>query len=282
MENPQAERILALLRSSPERGWRLFVDEYTPAMLSLIERAGLRDRDEAMEIYVSVCERLSARQCERLRRYDPRQGDLTAWLAAVVRHATVDWVRSRAGRRRLFDGVKALDPLAQDVFQHYYWHGRSPTEIAGLLASTRTPPLSIVDIFEALERVERALDTRQRAELAAWTLRSRLAAPAEQSEADVVAETVPGPTPTPEDELCIARLDEALNRALAALPHEDAVIVRLKFLKGLSNREIARALRLPSLTSARISAIVAVLRAALGAEAPAGDVAKYLSVGGGA
>lgn len=85
-----------LLVEDPRRGWRVFIDQYTPALLALIEQAGIRDRDEAMELYVRACEHLAADDCARLRRYDPSKGTLNAWLAAVARHVAVDWVRSRA------------------------------------------------------------------------------------------------------------------------------------------------------------------------------------------
>src|SRR5687767_13165451 len=46
-------------------GWRTFVDQHTTTLLALIERAGIRDRDEAMEIYTLACERLAANECAR-------------------------------------------------------------------------------------------------------------------------------------------------------------------------------------------------------------------------
>ena len=98
----------ALLAADSERAWRVFVDRYTPTLLALIERAGIVDRDEAMDLYVLVCERLSEDDCGRLRRRDASRGSLEGWLAVVVRNVAVDWVRSRAGRRRLFGAVKRL------------------------------------------------------------------------------------------------------------------------------------------------------------------------------
>ena len=56
---------------------------------------------------------------------------------------------------------------------------------------------------------------------------------------------------------------EALERALAALPREDAAIVRLRFIQGLSLKNVQSALHLKQLTEDRVAGIVEVLRTAL-------------------
>ena len=48
------------LIQDPASGWRAFVDQFTPTLLQLIERCGVRDRDDVMDLYVHVCERLAA------------------------------------------------------------------------------------------------------------------------------------------------------------------------------------------------------------------------------
>src|SRR5512134_692580 len=109
-----------------EAGWRAFVDQYTPRLLQLIEQCGVRDRDEAMDLYVHVCERLAADDCARLRKHDPGKGALAAWLATVVRRMLVDWVRSRQGRKRLFGSIRELAAVDQQVFELFYWRRHSP------------------------------------------------------------------------------------------------------------------------------------------------------------
>src|SRR5688572_2753000 len=110
------ERLIA----APESGWRAFVDQYTPRLLQLIEQCGVRDRDDAMDLYVHVCEKLAADDCARLRRHDPAKGALSAWLGTVVRRMLVDWVRSSHGRKRLFGSIRALSPIDQQVFEQFY------------------------------------------------------------------------------------------------------------------------------------------------------------------
>jgi DNA-directed RNA polymerase specialized sigma24 family protein len=67
----------------------------------------------------------------------------------------------------------------------------------------------------------------------------------------------------PETRARIRELQQRLETALAALPAEDAVIVRLRFCEGLSIRDVQRALRLPSLSEARITGILARLRSTM-------------------
>ena len=39
-----------LLAADPPQAWRVFIDRHTPTLLALIERAGIVNRDEAMEV----------------------------------------------------------------------------------------------------------------------------------------------------------------------------------------------------------------------------------------
>ena len=164
-----------LLLQDPDRGWRAFVDQYTPAMLAFIERAGIRDKDEAMELYVLVCERLADDDCARLRRFDPAKGAIASWLLVMVRNVMVDWVRSRAGRRRLFKSIQALPRLEQRVFELFYWENAMPGEMVDRLAGEEFGSPSLAAILESLERVQHALTERQRGELLAMTSRGAAA-----------------------------------------------------------------------------------------------------------
>lgn len=256
------EDLRRLLAKDPDTGWRAFIDGYTPALLALIERAGIVDHDEAMEVYVRTCERLAANDYSALRRRDPSLGSLTGWLAVVVKHAAVDWVRSRIGRRRLFGCIRSLEPFDQRVFELYYWQGRRPAEAAELLHGEMKQDIPMDRIFAALERIDRVLSARHRAELLALVSRSRGAVPLE-GDAESAAVDPPADEPDPEALLRAREREEHLARALAALPCEDAVIVSLKFVEGLTRAQIQRFLRLPELTEHRVRTIVAALRARL-------------------
>jgi DNA-directed RNA polymerase specialized sigma24 family protein len=252
-----------MLAADPRRAWRAFLDQHTPTLLALIERAGIVDRDEAMEIYVLACERLSERNCERLRRRDPGKGSIQAWLSVVIRHIVVDWVRSRAGRRRLFGAIQQLDAFDQRVFELYYWEDRMPAEIAEIVGTRSGTPVGMDGVFEALARIERVLTGRHRADLLALAVRSR--APASLDDEDSPVGDVADDAADPEASAVARQSRDALARALSTLPPEDAAIVRLRFIQGLNRREVQRALRLEHLTEDRLAGILSALRMALAA-----------------
>lgn len=258
------------LAADPERGWRAFIDAQTPFLLAQIERAGVIDRDEAMEIYTRICERLSEHDCAALRRFDPSAGSLRGWLAVVVRRAAVDYVRSQVGRRRIFGAVRALDRFHQRLFELYYWEGRSLAEAAEILRSEERREVALEDVLDGLEAVDRALSERHRGELLSLIARSR--APLPLAAGDDATPAAPEPiadAPDPETALRIRERETRLAAALASLPPEDAAIVSLKFVDGLNRPQIQRLLQLPELTEHRVRTIVAALRARLGPEAPA-------------
>lgn len=260
-----------LLVRDPAAGWRAFVDRYTPTLLAIIERAGIRDYDEAMELYLSACERLSADDCARLRRHDPAKGPLAAWLGAVVRNVIVDWVRARAGRRRLFHSIEALGPREQAVFELYYWNDSTLSEIAETLSMREARNVTLADVFESLDAIDGALTERHRRDLLAMAVRAKT--PASLDAEIEKGLDVPAADPDPELAMRAAQSAAVLDNALASLPREDAAIVRLKYGQGLTHRDIQRALHLPDLSDSRVKAIVAKLRAALTAidrTAPAG------------
>jgi DNA-directed RNA polymerase specialized sigma24 family protein len=173
VEELSDEALRALLIEDPERGWRAFVDQHTPTLLGLIARAGIEDRDDRADIYLRVCERLAEDDCARLRRRDPGRGALAAWLTTVVRNTVVDWVRTRAGRRRLFRGIRRLGSFDQRVFELYYWEHRRPVEIVEVLRMREATPVALSEVLAALSRIQQTMSDRHRGELLALVARSR-------------------------------------------------------------------------------------------------------------
>jgi RNA polymerase sigma factor (sigma-70 family) len=254
------EALRALLVEDPERGWRAFVDQYTPTLLGLITRAGIVDRDDAGDVYVRVCQRLAADGCARLRRHDPHKGALAAWLTIVVRHAVVDWVRSRAGRRRLFGVIRRLPSLDRRVFELHCWEQRRAAELVELLRGEGHGPVSLADVLQSLHRIHEAMSDRHRAEL--LSLAARTMPPSSLD--DLTAEpAVDVPAVDPEERLSTRELNARFASALAALPAEDAAIVRLTFVQGWSRMRVQRALHLERLGPERITSIIETLRGLL-------------------
>ena len=243
-----------LIRTDPHAGWRAFIDQYTPLIVGLIRRTGVTDRDETMEVYVLICERLSARGFERLKSQDAARGSIGGWLAVLTRHAAVDWIRSRKGRRRLFQAVRDLSPFDQRAFEMYYWDDRTPSEIAEI---QRTDLSTVLD---ALERVQSVLSDRHRAELLSLAVRSKQPLPLEETDA---AERIADTGLNPEMSAHVAQLNSNFESALRSLPAEDAAIVRLKYVEGLTNADIERAIGTKGVTTGRLQNILTRLRSAL-------------------
>jgi RNA polymerase sigma factor (sigma-70 family) len=254
------DALRALIVEDPERGWRAVVDQYTPTLLGLIARAGIVDRDDAGDVYVRVCERLAADGCARLRRHDPRKGVLAAWLTIVVRHAVVDWVRSRAGRRRLFGVIRRLPALDRRVFELHCWEQRRPTELVELLRHEGYVSVSLADVLQALHRIHEAMSDRHRAELLSLAARTTAASSLDDL---LVEPAVAGPAIDPERHASARELNARFASALAALPAEDAAIVRLTFVQGWSRARVQRALHLDRLGPERITSIIETLRSLL-------------------
>lgn len=256
------DALLALLNADPHRGWGRFIERYTPVILARLEWAGLRDQDEKMEVYTLVCERLVADRCARLRSWKPGLGTIEGWLSVVVRHVVVDWVRSRAGRRRMFGAVRDLAAFDRRVFEAYYWEERPVAEIAGVLSMATGSEVGVGQVMEALGRVNQALTERHRADLLSMACRTRPAEPLQRVDGEPRDDLV-AREPTPELAAIARETQALLDHALKALSSEDAAIVRLHVEHGLTIAQVREALRLPALTRERIAGILGRLRASI-------------------
>jgi DNA-directed RNA polymerase specialized sigma24 family protein len=201
---------------------------------------------------------LAADGCARLRRYDPSRGALAAWLTLVVRNAVVDWVRSRRGRRRLFDAIRRLDRFDQQVFECHYWRQQRPSEIAEMMSRSTARMVSLDDVLRALDRIHAALTARNRVQLAALLVRAARTASLEED--GIGRDDVIEPRDDPEAALGAREIETAWMEALKSLAAEDAAIVRMIFVHGWSRSEVKRGLHLEELSTARVQSILDTLR----------------------
>lgn len=122
----------------------------------------------------------------------------------------------------------------------------------------------MAEVLDALGRIEDVLTPRHRKELLSLVTRSRR--PASLTPADEEDEawtSIPSAEPGPEDQLAAQQLAETFDKAIQSLPAEEGAIVRLKYVQGLSTRDVQAALHLDRLTEDRLRAILDKLRAAL-------------------
>ena len=94
---PLLENLLAA-EVPRDEAWTDFVQEYTRLLLH-VARESSQDRDEAMDAYANILEKLREDGCRRLRAYSAHpQSQFTTWLVVVARRLCIDYHRQKYGR----------------------------------------------------------------------------------------------------------------------------------------------------------------------------------------
>jgi RNA polymerase sigma factor for flagellar operon FliA len=230
---------------------------------SQARRGGLSDEDrEELESYVRL--RLVEQDYAILRRFEGRS-TLRTYLTIVIQRLYFDFGNRNWGKWRPSAQARRLGPLAEALEGLLYRRGLSFDDACRLL----------------LAEPEWGKPTRRQiAELADHLPRrpSRRAAPAGASPCDE-ADQAPDPEHVAVRRDMAATVGGALAAAFRRQPARDRLILRLRFVEGLSVPEIARALAVPAKPLyKRIEGLLAVLRADLrAAGVGAGDVVVLLS-----
>ena len=93
---PLLENLLAA-EVPRDEAWTDFVQEYTRLLLH-VARESSQDRDEAMDAYANILEKLREDGCRRLRAYSAHpQSQFTTWLVVVARRLCIDYHRQKYG-----------------------------------------------------------------------------------------------------------------------------------------------------------------------------------------
>lgn len=237
-----------LRNESPEQAWDDFITRYRPLVFATIQHYA-RDYDDVMDVFARVCEALRENDMRRLRVYLD-QAEHTArfstWLVAVVRNITIDWFRSRDGRKRLSTVADKMPELHRQIFNSIFVERRSHLETYERVCSAALKPLRFREFLVDLRETYRAATAGRRG-----TLLRDLAPP------DLAPEEMDSSDAAESDERG-RRVEEAL-RTLSPL---DRAAVELHVLEELSAAEIARVLGLRNAKAAynRIYRALDVLR----------------------
>lgn len=265
--------LLELFRDQPERAWDLFIHRYADLVLSTLRHLGF-DRDEAMERFVYVFEKLSEDAFRRLReiRFAGTRGELVPWIRAVVRNLSVSWARSADGRRRLFKSIEVLSSRERRVFELYFWHGLTPAEILEHLRYETSHEPTFADVLDALDTVFEHLTENQRWRLASRLARHRVAVAIEQADPTTGAYFEPASVDAdPEESLLKKDVAERVGRALGSLAARDRLILQLRYEETLSLTEVAEIVRVSvSTVKSSLRSSLAKLREILG-KSPYGE-----------
>ncbi len=233
--------LLTLFHKNPQLAWRLFIDRHANAIFSLIRSLGF-DYDSAMDRFVFVCEKLSAKDFHRLKtiRYAGSRGDLTPWIRQVVKRLCINWAWSEDGRKRLLKPIARLGPLEQRVFELYFWQGLLPAEIEERLHQEHFPQAEPASVFEALDKIFSSLSEKK-----LWRLISNLSrfrGPLSLDDFDEDSGQswdVEDVHADPETNLLQREQDRILQRALQHLPERQVLMLQFRFEHALSLPEIA-------------------------------------------
>lgn len=237
-----------LRTGSTDAAWDDFITRYRPLVFATIQHYA-RDYDDVMDVFASVCQRLRDDDMRRLRTYldEPNHtARFTTWLVAVVRNITIDWFRSRDGRRRLSAIAQGLSPLRQKIFELIFLEGRSHIEAYETLSSqSGDAPAFHQFLVELRETYAAASAGRSGAllrDLSPFDLKTEQAASIDPAETEERTRHV--------------------EQALQTLPAQDRAAVELYVLEELSAAEIARLLGLRNAKAAynRVYRALDVLR----------------------
>lgn len=245
MRNDASSELIGRLSAGAvDSAWPEFLHQYSPLIKHVIRRHET-DHELAAECFAQVCAALSDDGFRRLRGFRPEGPALfRTWLMAVVSNLCIDWRRTRQGRFRAPQSVSRLPELDQQVFRLIYVDGLSRAQCVEMLAP-RFPGLNGATVAEINARVFALLTPQQR-----WQLGARKCAappvacgPRQDDGGDAceVADPEAGP-----DELA-GRLQEQqlLREALAQLPAQQRLLLRLRYEQELTLAEVARLTRQP-------------------------------------
>jgi RNA polymerase sigma factor (sigma-70 family) len=237
-----------LRRGSQEAAWDDFITRYRPLVFATIQHYA-RDYDDVMDVFARVCQALREDDMRRLRAYldQPKHtARFTTWLVAVVRNITIDWFRSRDGRRRLSAVAEGMPSLRRQIFQAIFVERRSHVEAYELICAQTSQPPAFRDFLNELRETYSAASAGRRGSI----LR-------DLSPPDLTVKQLDSIDPAEADER-----SRRIEQALQTLPAQDRAAVELYVLEDLSAADIARLLGLRNAKAAynRVYRALDVLR----------------------
>lgn len=245
MSDETDTELLARLSSGrADTGWSEFLARYSPLIMHVIRRHDVCD-DGATECFIYVCGALSDDGFRRLRAFRPvGPARFRTWLMAVVSNLCVDWRRKEHGRVRPLKCIACLPELDQLVYRCIYLRGMSRTQCLRVL-QPRYPDLTEQQVSEINGRLFKLLTPQQRWQLSVRTPHSKpLIRDAEAADEDESWQ-LEEPGPGPDDRAAEIEELQLLRNALARLPIQQRLLLRLRYEQDLTLAEVARLTRQP-------------------------------------
>lgn len=214
--------------------WKEFLRRYSKLFLKIIWQFET-DRDEVMDRYLYVCSKLAADDLAILRTFEREYGDdppqFASWLGTVVRNLCVDAYRAAHGRKRYPRALLELSDLDRKVFELYYWEGWALKEIEQHVANAFD--VTEDDVLASLERIKSVLSASSG--IPSRANRSPSFLPYDESNPEIAGAVQKRHDPD---------LTQWAEHWLDTLPSQERLVVRLRFWRGMTGREIADALQI--------------------------------------
>jgi RNA polymerase sigma factor (sigma-70 family) len=214
-----------------DRAWDLFVSQYRRLLFAAI-RHHLKDHDDVMDVFASVCEKLRDGDMLRLRSYldqPSHRARFTTWLVTVVRNLTVDWLRQQHGRWRPAGILDELSPIRRRIFELVFVARHTHLEAYGRICAADPPGPTFREFLREV--------------------RATYHAASEQPRGRLFREVFPGQL-EPEAEAVYPKEDSGarqwLEEAQVTLPPVDRVAIQLYVVDEVPAADIARMLGLPN------------------------------------
>lgn len=256
---------------SPDPGaaWGEFQRLYSATLLQIVRRYE-SDPQRVSECLDHVCQALSDDRFRRLLKFDALgPARFRTWLMAVTANLCIDWKRKNERRFRPVRAVAHLPELEQLVYRYIFVRGMRRAECLHALEG-RFPGLNEQRLAEINARLFATLTPQHR-----WQLGTRL--PGSGLQADGVSLELTDELCQPQDQAGgpeeIAQSDQQrdqLASALAQLPTQQRLLLRLRYEQDLTLAEVARLTGLPDPFRAKrqieaaLAALAAIMNSASG------------------
>lgn len=238
-----AERMLGLLNTDPDKGWRAFEQLFKSDVEQLIGRRLLStaSSDERRDAYQEISLALIEGGYRRLKAYQGN-GSFAGFVLKSIDRILIDRLRRETSRRRLPAAVQGMALLDQEVFKLIVWRGlpERPELLAPQLASRLGAAPEFADVAAAILRIR--------------SLTAHGAVPVRLVSLDQLEDIeIPGAY-SPEDDLLRSEEEEQTAAALDVLmkaaeslaePERLYLTIALSASEPPPSREIARLMRLP-------------------------------------
>lgn len=234
---PDDRALIRRFREDPESAYSDLLDRFTPAILRMIRRF-MRDPDEIMEVYTSICERLRAHHFRALRQFRINS-ELLPWLSVVSANACRDRLRKRRATSVPKSVLSQLDAFEELVFKYYYWRRVPHEDIAEIISTNDAIPCSPLDVMRAIGKINDLLSVNKRWHLLVALNSNRPSLSIEELKEAGIVPAFTEPSMDVDEALRNRERIERLNEALRELDGEDRLLVLLRYEHGMTAPQIA-------------------------------------------